>query len=368
VKFEGKHILLISPEPWDHIFVSKHHYAIHLSKRGNLVYFLGPPTNRYALDRTDFENVFTVAYPGFPRGLRYYPAFLQRYFIRKRFDQIQKLCKIEFDIIWSFDNSVFFDFSSLPNNVLKISHIVDLNQDFQTEKAARTADYCLCTTELIKERLLKYNPKVFKINHGFNGQNVESAPISLPGTSKVKALYAGNLAIPFIDWVLLHQVVMENPQVDFIFAGPNADLFNQNAEQNLAKKSIQSYANTFFVGRLKSEELIRYQVSADVLLVAYQEAYHSNQAANPHKMMEYLGSGKMIVATHTSEFEQFANEGVFLMSNKNFDYPALFNKANTKLKHWNNRELSERRKDIALDNTYEKQIERIESILNTISQ
>jgi hypothetical protein len=357
-----KHILIVSPEPWDHIFVSKHHYAIHLGKRGNLVYFLGPPTTRFALEKTDFENVFTVAYPGFPKGLRYYLSFLQRYFIRKRFDQIQKLCKIEFDIIWSFDNSVFFDFSSLPNDVLKISHIVDLNQDFQTEKAAKTADYCFCTTELIKERLIKYNPKVFKINHGFNNQVVDNTPVGLPGTSRIKALYGGNLAMPFIDWILLYRVVVENPGVDFIFIGPNAELFNQDGEQDLAKKSIQSCNNAYFVGRLKSEELIRYQASADILLVAYQQKYHLDQA-NPHKMMEYFGAGKVIVSTYTKEFEAYVEDFIH-MSIRNSEFPQLFKKVFEQLNTWNSVEKQNQRRLMALDNTYEKQIERIEQILD----
>ncbi len=358
-----KNILIVSTEPWDHIFVSKHHYAAHLAKRGNQVFFLGPPSDQYTVQKTDFENVFTISYQGFPKGLRYYPSFLQKYFMRKQFEQLQKLCKIKYNVVWSFDNSVFFDFSTLPESVLKISHIVDLNQDFQTEKAAQTADYCFCTTELIKKRLLKCNSKVFKINHGFNNQIIDNTPVRLPGKSKIKALYAGNLAIPFIDWVLVHRVILENPEIDFIFVGPNANLFTQNADQNLAKKNIQSCDNTYFVGRLKSEVLIRYQVSADVLLVAYQEIYYDNQAANPHKMMEYLGSGKMIVATFTAEFVNLSEDGLIMMSSNNDEYIALFNNVVQEIEYWNSDSLRDSRIAIAMDNTYQKQLDRIEKII-----
>ena len=46
----GKTILILSPQAWDTMFLSKHYYAIELAKRGNKVYFLNPPdqvkTNR----------------------------------------------------------------------------------------------------------------------------------------------------------------------------------------------------------------------------------------------------------------------------------------------------------------------------------
>ena len=39
----NKTILIISPQAWGKMFLSKHHYAIELAKRGNAVYFLNPP-------------------------------------------------------------------------------------------------------------------------------------------------------------------------------------------------------------------------------------------------------------------------------------------------------------------------------------
>src|SRR5947208_1346282 len=153
MKLKNKNILLISPEPLDHIFVSKHHYATHLAKRGNKIFFLNPPGNFDSISNTHFEGVYSVSYQGFPAGIRFYPSFLQKKIIKRKFNHLQRECNIRFDIIWSFDNSVFFDFSALPSHVIKISHIVDLNQDFQTQKAAITADYCFCTTEAIKHRL-----------------------------------------------------------------------------------------------------------------------------------------------------------------------------------------------------------------------
>src|SRR5690606_30205807 len=154
----NKNILLISPEPWDHIFVSKHHYATHLGSRGNRVYFLGPPGGSESVAPTEYENVLEVKYRGFPKGLRFYPAALQRHFIRKKFHELERLCNIRFDVIWSFDNSVFFDFSALPEDVLTVSHIVDLNQNFQFVNASRTAQLCIGVSRSIVKRQKRHNP------------------------------------------------------------------------------------------------------------------------------------------------------------------------------------------------------------------
>jgi glycosyltransferase involved in cell wall biosynthesis len=367
MEIRGKIILLISPESWNHIFVSKHHYAIHLAKNNNRVYFLNPPGTVNLVSETDVTNLFSVTYSGFIKGMRYYPSVLQRYFIHKKFVELQKLCGVEFDIVWSFDNSVFYDFTALPEKILKISHIVDLNQDFQTEKAARTANFCFCTTEEIKDRLLRFNDKVFKINHGFNAQDSHN-PLPLPGKSKIKALYAGNLAMPFLDWVLIDQAIGENSNVDFIFVGPNKDKFvDIDKDQNKAKQKAIGRANSFFTGKIESNKLMDYLTGADILLVAYQEKYHKDQA-NPHKMMEYLGSGKMIVATHTAEYVELSGNNWIAMSVNNNDFSSLLGGVLRNLELWNAVDRQNFRKDFALSNTYVNQIQKIEKHLSDNSE
>lgn len=358
MKLIEKKILLISPESWDHIFVSKHHYAIHLGKRSNKVFFLNPPSAHNSVVHTEYVNVFSIGYRGFPKGLRFYPPFLQRFFIRNKFNELQKLCGDTFDVVWSFDNSVFFDFSALPKNVLKICHIVDLNQNFQTRKAAATANVCFCTTELIKSRLSVFNSKVFKINHGFNASALETQSVFLPGESAIKVLYAGNLSMPYIDWELIGVLVNDNPGVDFIFVGPEGDRHGDDAKQK-----VRVSKNTFFVGRVKSDDLLCYYRASDILLVAYKERYHADQA-NPHKVMEYMASGRILVSTYTDELRSMRDEQLICMSGTNAELPLLFSLALKNLLEWNGYDKAERRKKWAMNNTYDKQIERIEFIIN----
>lgn len=356
-----KNILLISPEPWDHIFVSKHHYAVHLANRGNRVFFLNPPAKTNKLMVTEFENVFQVNYPGFPPGLRFYPAMVRRKIIFSVYRRLETLCDTSFDIIWSFDNSVFYDFSVLPLSKVTISHIVDYNQDFQTRMAATTADFCFCATELIKQRLSQYNDHVYKIGHGYSVRRSGGVICDRTGPTRTKAIYAGNLSIPYIDWALFAEVVENNPDVDFVFIGPGADESAGAARSRSAKKKVFRSANVFAMGRVASDALQHHYGTADVLLVAYEEKYHRDQAANTHKMMEYLGSGKVIVATQTAE--HVSRFPLIVMSGRNSEWPGLFKKVTSDLTFYNSPDLQRQRRVLAMQNSYDEQITRIEEII-----
>lgn len=361
---ENKNILLISPEPWDHVFVSKHHYAVHLTRRGNRVCFLNPPSDCLKVTKTFIPNLSVVDYKGFVSGLRFLPRLLRKQIVTNVFHDIQKQVGLEFDVVWSFDNSVFYDLNVLPGAPKTICHIVDLNQDFQTARAARSASVCFCTTDLIRKRLLQYNSRVFKINHGFNDVGT-SLNKRLAGNSNVKALYAGNLAMAYIDWVILANVIENHPDVDFVFLGPGADVLNQDSKNNASKRMVMSRSNVYLVGRVNSEELIAYYASADILLIAYQEERHRDQA-NPHKMMEYLGSGKVVVATHTMEYADLDERQLIAMSRSNSDFAEKFKQVRHNLIQWNGEDKQRERKALAMTNTYARQIDRIEMCLSDV--
>ncbi|MDH5608803.1 MAG: glycosyltransferase [Cyclobacteriaceae bacterium] len=359
--FENKKILLVSPEPWDHIFVSKHHYAVHLAARGNQVFFVNPPGENWSISGTDYQGLSVVGYPGFIRGLRFLPSYMQKWFIKKAFQQMETFCQCQFDVFWSFDNSVFYDFSALPDRVTKISHIVDLNQDFQFEIASKTADICFCTSRYILHKQLACNSNSYFVHHGLHDPGSSPDDVHLPGNNAIKAMYVGNLAMPFLDWQILLQAVTENPEVDFIWVGPNKAMLELKKNPlHRYKKEIFERENVYFLDRIPSDRIPAYLISADVLLLAYQEIYHRDQV-NPHKLMEYLGSGKPIVCSFSEEYESLSE--IMVMSKKNKDWPVLFKKTIHNLAYWNEPDLQHQRKAYAMDHTYKRQLERIENFL-----
>ncbi|HYG04663.1 MAG TPA: glycosyltransferase [Chryseosolibacter sp.] len=121
--------------------------------------------------------------------------------------------------------------------------------------------------------------------------------MSLPGKNSLKALYSGNLYMPHINWPLLMEAFSEHSDVDFIFLGSNRRLI---AEKYL--KKLVDESNVFFCDAVPAEEVAHYLAAADILLLAYKPDYF-NEYAYPHKMMEYLASGKPVVANYFQDLE-----------------------------------------------------------------
>lgn len=355
MQLSNKTILLISPESWNHVFVSKHHYAIHLAKRGNKVFYLNPPTSKLSVDKTDYDNVYNVNYKGFLKGLRWFPGIVQKMEIKRVYQILEKICDVTFEVIWSFDNSVFFDFSCLPNKVIKISHIVDLNQNFQTKKAATTADICIGVIPKIVERLKHFNPMTYHIRHGVQEFPNNVAKILLPGQGTVKALYIGNLSMPHIDWDLIIYGAKKCPAIDFIFLGSNMDSINENI-----KNELKSFGNIYFNPSVKAEFLPNFIQAADILLLIYKKEYFNNYAT-PHKMMEYLASGKPVISIYNKALEEYA--GLIFMPQNMDHWVQTINQTVQNLGKLREQELSEFRRRFAEQNTYEKQIKRVENYL-----
>ncbi|AHM59906.1 hypothetical protein D770_08215 [Flammeovirgaceae bacterium 311] len=363
MKLIGKNILIISPEAWGEYFVSKHHYATELAAQGNYVYFLNPPSKGYTIESTKFDNLSILNYPGFPKGMRYYPNFLQKHFIANRYQKLEHLSCKHFDIVWSFDTSVFYDFSALPASVIKILHIVDLNQDFQTESAAKTADICLCTTELIKAKLLPFNINTHKIHHGVRlnefGNGIDRQ-IKLPGNNLIKALYVGNLSMQFLDWEKLLTVIRSHANIDFLFLGPEGrSNLSTSIITSSAKDEIKSLPNTYFMPPVPADLIMYYLLAADLLLVSYKEDNYDDQAS-PHKIMEYLASGKPVVATWT---EEYADKDLLYMSKSMEDFLKIFSWVIDNIGSASSELSAAKRKAFAADNTYTEQIRKIQELI-----
>jgi glycosyltransferase involved in cell wall biosynthesis len=355
-------ILLISPEPWDAHAVSKHHYARSLAAQGCRVLFLDPPER----GRRGIILEYVAGCPGLQRvragkvapGLRWLPGRLRRWFEQHWLQQLEQRAGCPIGVIWLFENSRFFDLR-FAGSRLKIYHQVDLNQAFHPETAARTADVCFCTLGLIRQRLLPHNPRCHRLQHGVAISKppgfLQPAEQQRFSPGQIQAMYVGNLEMTYLDVELLAKVIELHLEVRFHLVGGyrrDGALFQQ----------LGSAANVVWWGQVESSQIPTLLAHADLLMVCYQAQHHADQA-NPHKLMEYLASGRTVVATYTAEFAAQRHLLAMAEPGSNAGYTQLFASVLANIHTWNDPERIEARRSFALDHSYQRQLERIQSHL-----
>lgn len=354
-------ILLISPEPWQAHAVSKHHYAIQLARLGHRVFFLDPPDSTlvdFSLSQDeDIPNLTFVRGPRAAPGLRFSPAVLRRWVEGRWLKRFERRIGCRIDIIWLFENSRFFDMD-FAGDRLKIYHQVDLNQNFHPVTAARTANVCFCTSDGIRAQLLPHNPRTYKIHHGTavpahtQSLSAEQSALFLHGGPN--AVYIGNLDMLYLDAELLAQAVQAHPSVCFHFVGGYSP-------QGHLHKLTSHLSNVVWWGKVASQLIPSILAQADVVLCAYKAEQYGDQLASPHKFMEYLASGKCIVATYTDEYKD--KRHLLEMVDHASDYPAALSRVLSDLAYYNSQERQAQRVAFAMSHTYPRQLDAIFSIL-----
>lgn len=357
---KNKHILIISPEAWGMNFVSKHHYAVHLAERGNQVYFLNPPSNGFAC-KEERPNLHIVDYKAWVRGIARLPSQISKYLVKYELNKLEAKLNVKFDILWNFDSSRFCNLGSVGKAVLKIQHMVDLTEDFQRDIGARTSDLSIGTTDYICESMKSYARHVMKVHHGYNEvggrkflEQCENSPLRIG--------YIGNLSIKYIDWETIEKLVAYNSEASFVFVGPmgksNLSLESGTPE---AIRRLQDKGNVDFTGAIPSTAIPDFLASCDILMVVYKASEYKEQLASPHKLMEYLGSGKVVVCSYTDEYKD--KRELLVMADKNEELPKLLGEVIEHIDAYNSAEKQQQRIDFARDNTYNRQIERIEAYI-----
>ncbi|WGZ96171.1 MAG: glycosyltransferase [Candidatus Thiothrix putei] len=351
-------ILIISPESWDSHTVSKHNYAITLSQQGFTVYFLNPfnDTKRQPQIIKIQENLYTVTSSKVAKGLRYYPGFLRHWLERRWLEKLEKKINAFIDTIWLFENSRFFDLCFAENR-LKIYHQVDLNQNFNPKKAVTTSDICFCTSNIIRNNLLKFSTNIYKIHHGLakidSNIEIKREQFKVFNKQAIQCIYMGNLDMLYLDVELLANIASHFSDVQFHFVGG----YNKNGR---LYKLSEKLTNIHWWGKVDSTIISFILKHADLLLVTYQEHHHSDQSS-PHKFMEYFASGKVIVATYTDEYKD--KRHLLEMVDHNKDYLDAIKKVISNLDYYNSHDKQQQRIAFAQEHTYEKQLDRIFTLL-----
>src|SRR5688572_10655077 len=169
-----KKYLIISPQSWGKMYLSKHNYALELADAGNTVYFLNPPNyQRLSASfnwtvKKEQENLFVINYtiPSPVYTLRFKARPVHDYFIRKTLiRQLNTLAR--FDELWCFEPNIFSGFKRF-NAHKKLLFLVDYHDNKGLKKLATEAD----AIATISNQIFKYfdfvdRPKLL-LHHGLN--------------------------------------------------------------------------------------------------------------------------------------------------------------------------------------------------------
>lgn len=360
MKFSDRVIWIVSPEAWGQHRVSKHHYALELIRRGNEVVFIEPHHAGPSVDVSEHNQLQLLNF-SVTRGARKLPPLLAKKMIYRDFLRIAKESNTQPDVIWSFDNSRLFHLDAWPHRCKRIHHLVDLNQNFETETAARSADLCLATTRYIKGMLERYNSNTHDIGHGCALEPAQ--PWRTQALRRPQVLYAGNLLIPLLDHELVLKAVRSHPEADFVFVGSSTVSNMTVAPQPHAMAFVDQLRrepNVKLLGALQGEAYRKQLAMADVMMTAYRQDARE-QVANPHKIPELLSTGRAIVS---NVLDAYTSTDLLYMAHDHDSWLALLNHALHHLSEVNARELQEARRQFASQRSYRSLVNHIEELLD----
>lgn len=359
--FNNKIILIISPEAWGTSFVSKHNYAIELSKN-NKVYFLNPPSAKYSLEQFN-KNLFIVNYISFPRGINRMPQQLRNYFNSILIRKIKTKIKVsDFDIIWTFDPFRFQKLRLFKYSTL-IYHPVDIHYTPLEKEVAESAHIILTTCNLIKEKLEEFNSNIYNIGHGVSAKFFSTAMFNKSDRGKIKTCMMGNFQRK-IDYLVLFDLIENNPDIEFEFIGPyNISNLSKDNRYNSEINRLKLYKNTNLNGPLQFDLLANKLSEMDIFLNFYLEDENPAARVNPHKILEFLSTGKTVLSYYLDEYR--SDEDLLIMTKNKAEIPSLFDKIIRNINDYNDLKIMQRRRDFALQNTYGKKITHISSLLGS---
>lgn len=366
----GKKAIVVSPQSWGKMFISKHHFAVELSKLGYEVFFLNPPKEnklgglpQIKIEATEYENLVTVNHTlFFSNYFKFHLPFFHHILIFiQRWLLLKKIGKP--DLILSFDLTNNFPLKGLVCK--SIFFAADEPRAEQNFVSARNADLIVSVSQHILDLYEKYLPKTKKllINHGLSEEFL-NIPQDLPKKyDGINIGLSGNFLFNDIDYPILLQIVEENPEVKFRFYGNHSTESNIGADSSKANlyylEQIKRSTNCIFHGVLGKRELALELNQMDAFLICYDPKKGQSSGSNSHKILEFLSTGKVIFSSHFSYYE---GTDLFVMNTSREDNSLLiklFHEGISDLNQINNSHLQEVRMMFSQENSYDQNLVKI---------
>lgn len=379
MQLKDKTILIISPQAWGLMFISKHHFAIELAKRGNRVYFLNPPgegdpaTKGFAVSPLpQSENLLLIDHRlRFPARLRFHLPGVFDWFMKKHIRRLLNFLPVKPDIIWSFDLNKVYPFASFPADTYKLFHPVDEPLTPQAIASGNGAQIIFSVTEEIISKYAHLPVPRYSLNHGVTDIFIQEGAAQMgqrtPGPVRVGI--SGNMLRADLDREMLLKIVAAHPDKQFECWGAcklNSSNIGGGADAETAAfiNALEAAPNVILHGPVPSTELAKALPRMDLFLICYDVIKDQSKGTNYHKILEYLASGKVIVSNNVTTYKDRPDLVQMIADrNSNNGLEELFREVVTHLDQYNSPQAMKVRCDFARSNTYASKVDRIESLL-----
>ena len=217
-------VLIISPQHWGTMRVTKHHYAIELAKLGNDVFFLEPTEanwkwrkSRFELRDSDAEGVKLLKQSiNVPYNLKFHAKNVFDWFIKRHIQKLETDLG-SFDLVWSFDltNAMPLRYFSTKSKTIFFAADWPLTLD-----AVLAADSSSLLVSVAQEILDQYpnkpQTKKLLIDHGVADCFIEEGkkPFN-KSDDKIRIGMSGNFLRPDIDRPVLLEIIHSHPEILF---------------------------------------------------------------------------------------------------------------------------------------------------------
>ncbi|HRP17195.1 MAG TPA: glycosyltransferase [Ginsengibacter sp.] len=372
-----KTIVILSSEPWGKMKLSKMHFAEELATEGNKVFFVNPPRKIesdklcYADSLADNRYITLIYTRESERRVFLRQKLFPLYrILENRYIKAIKKITGKIDELWCFNPQFIVDISKFGASKTLL-FMYDFYKGKHLMNTTKQSDAILSVAQNILDYFSAVDTPKLLLNHGLASVFIDAMNLHFnKKDDKIRIGYVGNLLRGSIDISSFERIINDNPEIQFNIWGP-AGLQDNNvsgADVTTEKQNfiqfLSEQKNVVFRGVKTPDVLAKEIQEMDAFLFIYSSEKDMNGAANSHKLMEYLSTGKAVFSTFVSHFK---DSGLLVMDKQGSkDFCEFFNQKIKKLNQYNSPEEQMKRMSFAKDNSYRKQVDRIEKFLESV--